>query len=62
MMVLAAAFGLKTDLFIGMGEVIYEARRVHLLAGNQAEQAAAWLMQPDPAVRAVASVVGPLHR
>ncbi|TNC46796.1 hypothetical protein FHG66_18220 [Rubellimicrobium rubrum] len=56
-MVLTAALGLKAALFIGMGEATYEARRADLVVGNRAEQVAAWLMQPDPAVRGVALAV-----
>ena len=52
-MIVAAALGLKAALFVGLGEATYEARRAHLAVGNPAEQVAAWLMQPDPAVRGV---------
>jgi hypothetical protein len=37
-----------------LGESTYETRRALLLEGNAAERAAAWVMQPDLLVRAVA--------
>jgi hypothetical protein len=57
----ALAFGFKALLFVGLGEATYEARRALLLEGNLAEQAAAWAMQPDPAVRVLATVAAELR-
>jgi hypothetical protein len=60
--VLATAFALKAVLFVTMGEATYEARRALLAEGSAVEAAAAWAMQPDPAVRALEALVGDLRR
>jgi hypothetical protein len=57
LLVLAAAFVFKAGLFVTLGEGTYESRRDILVQGNVAERAAAWVMQPDPAVRLVATLV-----
>lgn len=56
LMLLGLAFGFKGMLFVGLGEGLYENRRAILAEGTWAEQAAAWIMQPDPVVRGAADL------
>lgn len=55
--VLIMGFAFKAILFTGLGEATYAGRLSLLEEGNMAERAAAWAMQPDPAVRLIADLV-----
>jgi hypothetical protein len=53
---LAGAFAFKVVLFVASGEAPYGERLAELASGGAVEQTLAWVMQPDPATRAVADV------
>lgn len=56
MMALALlGFGFKVWVFAALGAADYTARTEALAAGNPAQQAAAWVMQPEAATEAVAA-------
>jgi hypothetical protein len=54
---LGMGFGLKALLFVGLGEATFEGRRSLLLEAGAMGRAVAWVMQPDPVVRALADAV-----
>ncbi|WP_090210192.1 hypothetical protein [Yoonia litorea] len=57
LVVLAIGFLFKGFLFAYLGETAYAERVAGLQAGSTMEQAGAWVMQPDPATLAVASLL-----
>ena len=61
LLIAGVAFVFKVVLFIGLGEGTYMARLALLQEGRVVERAAAWVMQPDPATRALADVVKQLR-
>ena len=56
----ALAFAFKAFLLASLGEETYALRLAILEGGNPAEQAAAWLMQPDRATAGLAVVMDAL--
>lgn len=61
LLIAGVAFVFKVVLFIGLGEGTYMARLALLQEGRVVERAAAWVMQPDPATRALADLVKQLR-
>lgn len=58
--VLAIGFFFKGFLFAYLGEAGYAERLASLQSGTAIEQAGAWVMQPDPATKAVAGLLQPV--
>ena len=55
--VLAIGFLFKGFLFAYLGEEGYGERLAKLQSGASMEQAGAWVMQPDPATKAIAGLL-----
>ena len=55
LLLLATVFVFKSALLLVSGEAVYGARLTELAQGRTVEQAMAWVMQPDPVTRALAS-------
>ena len=55
------AFVFKVLLFVALGEGTYMGRLSLLQQGGVVERAAAWVMQPDPATRALAALLEQLR-
>ena len=58
--VLAFGFLFKGFVLAYLGDAAYQERVTALQSGSVVEQAGAWLMQPDPATRFVATTLLPL--
>ena len=56
LLLLGSAVAFKAALFVASGEATYNNRLEEMAQGRPVEQAMAWLMQPDPATRALAAV------
>jgi len=56
-LLLLTAFAFKAALLVASGEAAYNARLADLAKGQTVERTMAWLMQPDPVTRALASTV-----
>src|SRR5215207_4101228 len=54
-LLVVTAFAFKAALLVASGEAAYNTRLAELAQGQSVERAMAWLMQPDPVTRAVAS-------
>lgn len=59
-LLVGAAFLFKGYIFATLGQSTYDTRVAGLADGSLIEQAGAWIMQADPATRAVAEVLASL--
>ena len=56
LLIVATAFMFKGFIFASLGEATYLERVGSMTTGSVVERAGAWIMQADPATRAVAEV------